>query len=199
MKRLKFIQSISAMIMAIPLLSFDIFSAKEKECYTDPDVQGPFFRDGAPTRLNLAKGYKGDGDSLLVSGFVFGGDCNTPLINAQIDIWHASPTGEYDLNSDKYLFRGTLFTDKKGCYHYETLVPKGYKDGGLDRPKHIHYRVTANDHKTLVTQLYFTGDEKLENDPFVRMNDGYRRVKTPQKTDVGGYEMTFDINLRPKK
>ena len=198
MKRLKFIQSIAAVIMGLPLLSFYIFSAKEKECYTDPDVKEPFFRDGAPTRLDLAKGYEGAGDRLLVSGQVFGGDCSSPLKRAQIDIWHASPKGEYDLSSNKFLFRGTLFTDKKGYYHYETLVPKGYKDGGLDRPKHIHYRITANEHHTLVTQLYFTGDEKLKNDPFVRINDGYRSVKTPQKTAAGDYKMSFDISMRPK-
>jgi len=196
MKRIKFVKSILVAIVAFPFMSFDFLN--KKDCYTDADVEGPFFRDGAPSRINLADSYTGKGVSLIVKGYVYGNDCQTPIKNAQIDIWHASPDGQYDLNSDKYMFRGKLFTDKKGFYQFKTLMPKGYKDGGLDRPKHIHYRVSSDAHKMLITQLYFKGDEKLKNDPFVIQNNGFKRAKTLQEITTGDFEMTFNINLKPK-
>ncbi len=197
MKRINFIKSITAAIIASPLLSF-AFNDR-RECYTDADVQGPFFRNGAPNRFNLADGYTGKGIPLLVEGYVFGGDCQTPLSNAKIDIWHASPKGEYDQNTDKFLFRAEIFTDNTGFYQFKTMVPKGYKDGGLDRPKHIHYRVTAKEHKMLITQLYFHGDEKLKNDPFVIQNNGFKRAKEFEKSNEGIAKITFNVNLKSNK
>lgn len=58
--------------------------------------------------------------------------------------------------------------DAQGHYVFRTLIPAPYRDGGLDRPRHIHYIITAPGHRKLVTQLYFEGDERLDRDTFVR-------------------------------
>ena len=194
MKRVEFIKGL---FTAIAVFSFLSFKTKTEDCNTDSDVEGPFFRPGSPDRLDLASGYKKEGKKLLVNGTVFGNDCKTPLNNALIEIWHASPEGNYDLTSDKFLFRGKIYTDDMGRYSFHTLIPKGYKDGGLDRPKHIHYKVISKSHKTLITQLYFQGDEKLKNDPFVLRNKGYKRTKHLKPISSNEFKVRFDIYLQP--
>lgn len=140
------------------------------KCHTSADVSGPFHRAGAPFRTDLTEGYskRVKGDVLEVSGTVFGDDCETPLKDAVLDLWHADPTGEYVMTSDRFLFRARVRMDGNGHYVFRTLIPSPYRDGGLDRPRHIHYIVTAPGHRRLVTQLYFEGDERLDQDTFVR-------------------------------
>ncbi len=194
MKRLTFIKAFLLGLIARPGKAFG--PAKIEDCHTSADVQGPFFRPGAPSRVDLAAGYAGEGDPLHVEGRVFGQDCQTALAGANIEVWHAGPDGQYDLSSGEYLFRGHLTTDEQGRYHFTTLVPKGYRDGPLDRPRHIHYIVKAKGHRTLVTQLYFQGDEKLKDDIFVQQNNGLQRAKAMQTHPDGGFQMIFDISLR---
>lgn len=165
-------------------------------CATDSDVQGPFFRKGAPARTNLAADYKGAGRLLHVHGTVFGPDCTAPLSDARIELWHADPSGHYDLDSDKFLFRGLVRTDSKGRYTFETMIPAGYKDGPLDRPAHIHYMVEAPGHKKLVTQLYFEGDPKLEGDIFIRQNNGKKRALPYPQNREGVHVVEFNLVLK---
>jgi protocatechuate 3,4-dioxygenase beta subunit len=77
-----------------------------------------------------------------------------PISNGLIEIWHADQSGQYDL--DGFRCRASIKTSQQGEYGFETIMPKGY--GG--RPRHIHYKISADGFDTLVTQLYF------ENDPF---------------------------------
>lgn len=169
------------------------------DCHTDQDVEGPFHRANAPYRTDLASGYTGDGKKLVVSGHVHQSDCKTPLPNVTLDLWHASPAGEYDLSSNQFLFRGRIKTNDVGYYEYATLMPKGYKDGGLDRPRHIHYKVSSKGHQALTTQLYFAGDPKLAGDPFVLENNGIKRTIHTKSNSKGELEATFDIYLKTIK
>ena len=57
----------------------------------------------------------------------------------------ANPDGEYD---DQH--RATVISDDAGAYRFESHRPPDY---GF-RPPHIHFRVTAEGFKTLVTQHY---------------------------------------------
>ena len=166
-------------------------------CHTTADVSGPFHRPNAPMRTNLREGYRKSqiGKPLEVYGTVYGSDCETPMKDALLDLWHADPTGEYDMHGDLFLFRARVKMDENGNYRFQTLMPAAYSDAGLHRPKHIHYIITAPGHKTLVTQLYFQGDERLADDPFVQQNDGLTRAMTCVQSSKGVYEMRFDIYL----
>ena len=170
-------------------------SAGSSDCSTSADVQGPFLRPNAPFRTRLDDGYRGPGDPLAVVGRVLSPDCETPVVDAMIDIWHAGPDGEYDQTSDDFLFRGRLKTDAEGGYGFSTRLPAPYRDAGLDRPRHIHYRITAPGHEPLVTQLYFEGDPRLAGDVFVQRNDGLSRVRPYSEDDNGVHRMAFDLVL----
>lgn len=104
---------------------------------TRPDALGPFYKPGAPERSSTGRG-------LTIAGRVLSAADCAPLAGARLEWWSANPGGEYD---DGH--RATQVADGEGRYRYETDFPGGY---GL--PPHVHVRVTAPRHRTLVTQLY---------------------------------------------
>lgn len=105
---------------------------------TRPDVEGPFYTPNAPERASTGRG-------LVVAGTVRSAAGCGPLTGARLEWWSANPRGQYD---DEH--RATLRADAQGRYRYETDFPPRY----FGRPPHLHVRVTAQGHRTLVTQLY---------------------------------------------
>jgi len=105
---------------------------------TPPDSLGPFYKPGAPVLNSVGKGYK-------LSGTVISSrDCSI-IPRARIEFWMAGPEGDY---IDDY--RATVIADESGAYGFESHVPPSY----LNRPPHIHMRVTADGFETLITQHY---------------------------------------------
>lgn len=105
---------------------------------TPPDMEGPFYRANAPERASTGRG-------VVVSGVVRSSAGCRPLAGARIEWWSANSRGAYD---DQH--RAVLRSDDAGRYRYETDVPGRYPG----RPPHLHLRVAAPGHRTLVTQLY---------------------------------------------
>jgi protocatechuate 3,4-dioxygenase beta subunit len=105
---------------------------------TRADMLGPFYEPGAPERSTTGRGF-------VVSGIVRSAKGCLALPAARLEWWSATPSGEYDREH-----RATQDTDGGGRYRYETSVPGRYPG----RPPHVHVRVSAPGHRTLVTQLY---------------------------------------------
>jgi len=105
---------------------------------TQPDQLGPMYVPGAPVRAKVGEGY-------VLSGMVkSAADCS-PIAGARLEFWLVNPKGAYD---DDH--RATMYSDKNGAYRFESNFPPSY----LWRPSHIHLKVTAPGHQTLVTQHY---------------------------------------------
>lgn len=128
------------------------------EARTEPNIEGPFFRAGAPFRDALGHG-------LVIGGTVRDTACR-PMRDAVMEVWHANAEGEYDLSG--YTYRGRLRTDDAGRYRISTIVPGRYLNGATYRPAHIHVKVHANGRPPLTTQLYFPRDRYNERDPWFR-------------------------------
>lgn len=99
---------------------------------------GPFYEPGAPERSATGRGF-------VVSGVVRSAKGCAPLPAARLEWWSANSSGEYDREH-----RATQIADGGGRYRYETSPPGRYPG----RPPHVHARVSAPGHHTLVTQLY---------------------------------------------
>lgn len=172
----------SAGILGGMLLGGPAFAAKQVCRLTESEIVGPFYRFGAPFRTRLA-GSGEPGDRLILTGTVFSSDCRTPLPGTLIEIWQANHAGVYDTNmpgnfteATTFHLRGMLYTNEKGQYEIETIVPGRYpippnlpgleKYAGLTRPAHIHFRVMESLHVPLTTQLYFRGDPFIAKDPW---------------------------------
>lgn len=105
---------------------------------TAPDMLGPFYTPNAPQRSRT-------GDGLTVHGAVRSTrDCKA-LPAATLEWWSADGKGEYQ---DR--LRATQTTDAEGNFRYVTESPGRYPG----RPPHLHVKVTARGHRTLVTQVY---------------------------------------------
>lgn len=198
--------------------------AAEDGGVTASDVEGPLYREDPPWRERPVKIYAdyegmGEGDVLIVGGRVTSAE-GEPLPGAVLDVWQTGPSGGYDVWDERqpaYNFRGRFGVDDSGAYEFQTMLPKPYTvptDGPVGRylelvgqhpwrPAHIHFKVEADGHVPLTTQVFFPGDPYLEDDtigavkpelvrPLTRREDG-----SELGLDRPFYTCEFDIKLRP--
>ena len=105
---------------------------------TRPDMLGPFYKPNAPERTVTGHG-------LVVSGTVRSAKGCGALAGARLEWWSADGRGEYQ---DE--LRATQRTGTDGSFRYETVAPGRYPG----RPPHLHVKISAPGHRTLVTQFY---------------------------------------------
>jgi len=162
-------------------------AALAQQCRVTPrDALGPFYVKDAPAQADLCASGTGGAQKLTVSGRVLGTPDCAPLAGALVEVWQADNRGDYtQVTAGKKddpgcLLRASLTTDGGGRYRFETIVPGEYPG----RPRHIHYRVSAKGHATLVTQLYFAPERGIPNELVVKM---------AQKD--GAFAASFDVTL----
>jgi protocatechuate 3,4-dioxygenase beta subunit len=150
---------------------------------TADNIEGPFFKPGAPHRAVLT----GDGERLVLGGRVVSTSC-AALVGVTLELWHADARGEYD--NAGFGFRAALSTDADGRWQLSTIVPGRYLNGRRYRPSHIHAKLHAPGHRELTTQLYFEGDPYIAGDPFV-----VESLVMPHRSDGGVRRAGFDFVL----
>src|SRR5262245_2198366 len=179
----------------------------DEEAETTPaDIEGPYYKTGAPFRKRLCERDE-PGEPLVVSGIVRGPG-RVPLANAVVDVWQCDSHGVYD-NDDPatdphpYHLRGKFKTDAQGRYTFATVMPKPYKvSEEHTRPAHIHFKVSAEGHELLTTQLYFEGDPFLKDEPVkkVLIKKAVRHSDAEETRKQGLHKpfaaVTFHIGLR---
>ena len=180
---------------------------------TASDVMGPMYTVEPPFRTKIYEEYEGispDDDVLFVRGRVTS-TSGEPLPGAVVDVWQTGPAGGYDVWDERQPegnFRGRIKAEDDGRYEFETMLPKPYTvptsgpvgryleaiDQHPWRPAHIHFKVTAPGHKTLVTQVFFPDDPYLENDTIGAVKAALVR---PVETEDDHLRCDFDITLAP--
>lgn len=143
---------------------------------TEDNIEGPFFKPGAPQRVVLAD-ERTEGTRLTLSGRVLDVRCE-PIAEARIEVWHADHAGAYD--NEGFGFRATLRCDDDGAYAVETIVPGRYLNGARFRPAHVHVKIAAPGFAELTTQLYFEGDPYNVGDPYIRPSLVMSLTDTPR-------------------
>lgn len=117
---------------------------------------GPFFRPNSPLNRDLYPDAP-DGERITVVGFVFDSRCR-PLPGSLIEVWQADENGDYD--SVGFRLRGHQFTDDRGRWWFNTIVPALYPG----RTRHFHFKVQRPGGRVLTTQLYFPGEPRNAGD-----------------------------------
>jgi catechol 1,2-dioxygenase len=149
---------------------------------TPRTIEGPLYVAGAPLSQGEARLDDGldPGVTLFMQGRVFN-TAGEPLAGAVVDVWHANTGGTYsyfDTAQSEFNLRRRIVTDSEGRYKFRSIVPSGYgcpPDGPtqqlLDqlgrhgqRPAHVHFFISAPDHRHLTTQINLDGDQYLYND-----------------------------------
>lgn len=159
----------------------------KKSCTpTFVDGGGPYYKPNAPFRNNIAPELH-NGETLIVEGRLVKSDCTTPITDAELDVWQANETGNYE---DEW-YRGRLRTGKNGEYSFQTVVPKGYGEGTGYRPPHIHFKVRIGNEEIITSQMFFP-----EVKGRAGFDDAYiMKVETEQKNGKPLHRGYHDIVL----
>ncbi len=148
---------------------------------TPSSVLGPFHVLGAPD-VPVGVDLIGDnkGVPVVVGGRVLTPE-GEPIAGAELEIWQTADNGLYS-NQDEaqaeYNLRAHMTSDKDGRYLFSTVRPAPYTvpdDGPVGellhatgrhpwRPSHLHFIVTAESHRPLVTEVFPSDDEYLDED-----------------------------------
>lgn len=126
-----------------------------------------------------------EGTRLVLAGSVLTRTCR-PIPGALVDFWQADDAGQYDNRGHR--LRGHQFTDERGNYRLETIVPGLYPG----RTRHIHVKVQAASGPLLTTQLYFAGEPRNARD---RIFNRALVMRGPERNDGGGATFDFVLDL----
>jgi protocatechuate 3,4-dioxygenase beta subunit len=201
MKRRSFIKTSSLMAMSVSAFGSIQWDGSKfiGNSVTTTDILGPFYRPGAPMRSNIVPAGSA-GIPMNLVGTIYKEDGLTPVDNALIEIWQCDEDEYYDNISDEYLFRGALKTDADGTYKFSTIVPVPYKANPDNeeswRPAHIHIRVSVPEQQDLITQIYFKGDEYIEQDGSASSPQSVDRILEIGKNASGVNSVTFDVIMQ---
>lgn len=149
---------------------------------TPNTLAGPFYRSDVP-EMPLGSNISRDrrGEPLEVEGRVVALD-GSGIAGAVVEVWHANSEGLYENQEPdrqpEFNLRGRFHVDPHGRFHFQSVKPKGYtlpSDGpvgqlmsalglGLERPAHIHFRVSAEGFETLTTHIFDRADPAIGRD-----------------------------------
>src|SRR4029077_7888112 len=116
---------------------------------TPQEIEGPFFRLGAPRRSSLLA--PGDKPAVILSGPVPNENA-TPIPGAVLNFWSSDLYGNYDMVG--YGYTGYFVTDEAGRYEVTTIIPGYYQPRNA---RHIHVKLQAVS-RPVTTQLYLEGE-----------------------------------------
>ncbi|MET8520511.1 dioxygenase [Nocardioides sp. NPDC004968] len=190
---------------------------------TEATVFGPFFVEDSPAiELGGDMAFGAPGEPCWVTGTVTGTD-GKPLVGGKIEVWEADEDGLYDVQRDAgaRAARAHLFTDADGAYRFWGLTPTPYPipdDGPVGkmlaavgrsplRASHLHFMVTHEGCRTLVTHIFPEGDPIGWKDTVFGVKESLIKkferqaagTPTPDGRDVDGTwsKVRFDIVLAP--
>ncbi|MDR5837878.1 catechol 1,2-dioxygenase [Caballeronia sp. LZ034LL] len=152
---------------------------------TPRTIEGPLYVAGAPVHDGVSKidlDADADAGPLVIRGKVTGPD-GKPVAHAVVECWHANSHGFYShfdptgAQSD-FNLRGAVRTGADGVYEFRTLMPVGYgcpPQGATqqllnalarhgNRPAHVHFFVSSDQHRKLTTQINIEGDPLIWDD-----------------------------------
>lgn len=192
---------------------------------TEATVFGPFFVEGSP-RISLGgdMSFGAGGRPCWVEGTVT--DANgAPVPDARIEVWEADENGLYDVQypDGRTAARAHLYSDHSGRYSFWGITPTPYpiphdspvgdllKAVGRSpyRASHLHFMVTSDRYRRLVTHIFVRGDDLLDQDSVFGVKKSLVKdfveqsadTPTPDGRVVDGpwSRVRFDIVLAPAR
>lgn len=111
-----------------------------------------------------------------------------------------------------------MLTNEDGYYQFSTIKPVSYKvptDGPVGvmlnlqgrhawRPSHLHFKVSADGHRNVITEVFDEADEYIEEDAVFGVRKSlaipYTKIADPSEAERFGvpspfYRVEFDFEL----
>ena len=194
----------------------DMLYKKPTHGETVSTVLGPFYRENPPVLPKGASIIQKDfenQETVRVCGQIRDTD-GVPVPGVTVDVWEDAPNGMYeqqDPDQPDYNLRGRFETDSDGRYEFVAIRPAPYPipyDGAAGelltymghhpwRPGHIHFMIQKTGYKTLISQVYDSTTEYLDNDTVFAVKEDLIGTMKPaaggSSTDL---EMDFDFIIR---
>lgn len=200
MQRRSFIKNTVLSAVAVSATGFIRFNGQrfEGDCETTTDILGPFYRPDAPVRSNMRIA-NATGQLVELKGQIKHKDCTTALKNACVELWHCDGNGVYDNDTPDFKYRAKTYCDENGNYSFKTILPIPYDAGGGNiRPAHFHMMVSAAGYQSLITQLYFTGDQYVSKDAFASSPAAKRRILEVKGAANNEKAVVFNVTMLDK-
>lgn len=171
-------------------------------------IEGPYYVPDSPELtppVELPQRADEPGEVLFFSGTVKS-SAGRPLAGALLDVWHSTADGFYSNvhpNVPPGILRGRFRADDAGRFEFRSVVPSPYeipKSGPTGRlleevlgrhawrPAHVHFKVGAEGHEILTTQVYFQGDKWLGSDVAGADHNDTLAVPLERHSDPADYE-----------
>lgn len=200
----------SLLDIAFAMTSID---ARRRQAGTRPNLEGPFYKPGAPLReggVLYVRPPGPDAELCLLEGTVTNALTGAPVGGAELDLWQANEHGDYDMAG--YHLRGRVRTEPDGRYRARTVVPKDYPQHqndpigelleamGLEvyRAAHIHLKVRVDGEVKLTTQFFMAESPHLNSDYVVGAVSPDLVIEKEAAVDGEGRpaaRVVFDIGL----
>ena len=142
------------------------------------------------------------GQRLLIRGTVYDSD-GRPAPDVKMFLYHADAAGYYSRpvsNPRQARLRGSVWSDARGRYEFDTVRPGHYADASQPPPMHIHVHLAPPrlpEH--WVESFYFEGDPQLGSDIIARARglERFSNILPLKRAASGVLEGERDIRLDP--
>lgn len=188
-------------------------NAARPEGFTPNTLLGPFYRDDvSEVALGANLSRDGIGEGLLVQ-LQLTDAAGHPVADAVVDVWQANSLGRYE-NQDpdlqpEFNLRGRLRSDVQGRVHFQSVKPRGYalpNDGPvgqllsklglrLERPAHLHFRVSAPGFQVLTTHVFDRLDPAIGHDALFGVKPQLLADFRPVAPDGNGVKHALDVKF----
>jgi catechol 1,2-dioxygenase len=149
---------------------------------TTQNLLGPFWRLHHPKSENGSSIVRSEtsGEPLFARAR-FTDVAGKPIVGAEVDVWQSNADGLYENQDETQVnmnLRGKFTTDANGEVWFRSVKPSGYPiptNGPVGRlliaqerhpfrPAHVHFLAFKEGFKTLISQVYFGDDPRIETD-----------------------------------
>lgn len=177
---------------------------------SESTVLGPFYRENPPVlpkgASTVQKAFDNQ-ETVYFEGYVRDA-AGKPVVGATLDVWEDAPNGLYenhDPDQPDYNLRGRFETDEKGHFAFRAVRPVPYPipddetAGELlramghhpNRPGHIHFIIAKDDFRTLVSQVYDSSSEWLDDDSVFAVKESL-----VASFDTAGDDVDQDLHVK---
>lgn len=186
---------------------------------SESTVLGPFYRENPPVLPKGASTVQKDFDgqeTVYFEGTIRDAS-GAPLPGVILDVWEDAPNGLYenhDPDQPDFNLRGRFETDENGHYAFRAVRPVPYPipdnetAGELlrymghhpNRPGHMHFILSKDGYRPLISQIYDSSSDWLDNDSVFAVKDSlvgeFRKAGDDLDTDL---HVQFDFVLKAEE